>query len=218
MKVHPLTHDKWIGNWMLKHWVLEGLEALHRASWRSYAVGILFLFSFIGMFGVSAFADNKKVTDKDLMAFLNGESSSKDKAPVMEQVKKTAPEKKEEAPQSSDVAAPSHDGAKAEDEKVEQEEVSGKISAVNKMGIAVEYEHTKQSANEMYLPFGGKVKLNRIESLGKLKMGDVVKVYYERVYKMDPKKKEKIILKTTATAVDFVKPAPQGLQSLEEDI
>jgi len=94
-------------------------------------------------------------------------------------------------------------------EKIQYGEVTGTVSAVNKMGIAVEYSRTRTGSSEMYLPLSDRVRLERLRSLAELQPGATVKVRYEQVYKEGEKEDQQIILKTVATAVSLVRSAPK---------
>jgi len=61
-------------------------------------------------------------------------------------------------------------------EKIQYGEVTGTVSAVNKMGIAVEYSRTRTGSSEMYLPLSDRVRLERLRSLAELQPGATVKV------------------------------------------
>lgn len=101
-----------------------------------------------------------------------------------------------------------------EEGKVEYGEVTGTVSAVSKQGVAVEYSRTKQGSYEMFLPIAEGIRLSRIQSLTDVKPGDTVKVGYQQTVKEDGKGK-RVVLKTVATELTFLKPAQQ-LTSKEE--
>lgn len=163
----------------------------------------------------------KKVTDEELMAFLNSPaapaaaSKPADTRPAAASVT-TAVIRTDEEPQ-----------ALKEDEQVEKSSVTGVVSAIGKQGIAVEYSQSKSGSQEMYLPFTRPVKLGNIASLDLLQAGDKVRVEFERVYKERPlkdakgkdrDKKEKIILRTTVTVVQFMsRPPADTLKSMEDE-
>lgn len=105
-------------------------------------------------------------------------------------------------------AAPAAKQADDAEEKVQYGEVTGTVSAVNKVGIAVEHSRTRTGASEMYLPFSAHVKLERLRSLAELQLGATVKVRYEQVYKEGEKEDQQTILKTVATHISLIRSAP----------
>lgn len=57
--------------------------------------------------------------------------------------------------------------------------IQGTVSAVNRIGIAVEFARTETASQEMYLPFSPKTKLQGLRDLKELQLGDLVVVEYE---------------------------------------
>lgn len=105
-----------------------------------------------------------------------------------------------------------------EEGKVQVASVTGRVSAVSKQGIAVEYAYTSKTSKEMYLPLAEKVRLQRLQDLKEINPGDTVEVRYQQTYKEEPDEK-KTILKTAATEISLLKKAPQegALISKEEE-
>lgn len=96
----------------------------------------------------------------------------------------------------------------APEEKVESKEVTGEVASVSASAISIEYSKTKQGSYEMLLPVGKETRLERLKSLVELKARDTVRVRYEQTYKEDDKG-ERIVLKTLATQISLVRPAPE---------
>lgn len=160
----------------------------------------------------------KKITDEELMSFLNSPT-----APAVSS-KAADPRPAAAAAAPADVLNDDSPALK-EDEKVEKSKVVGVVSAISKQGIALEYSKSKSGSKEMYLPFTRSVKVTNIDSLDLLRAGDEVRVQFERVYMERPlkdakgkdrDKKEKIILRSTVTGIDFMnRPLADTLKSME---
>lgn len=106
----------------------------------------------------------------------------------------------------------------AEGTRVESKEVTGTVSAVSKQGIAVEYSQTSAGSYEMFLPFASQVTLQRMASVDQLKVGDTVKVRYQKTIKENPKG-QPVVLKTLATEISLIQRAPESpaLASKEQE-
>ena len=101
------------------------------------------------------------------------------------------------------------DGKKAEvvEGNVEDLEVEGTVSAVTPQGIAVEYARAGNAAQEVFLPMDPNAKFSKVQRLAELKLNDTVYVHYQRTYR-DDKDGQHVVLKTVATQVELLKPAP----------
>ncbi len=95
---------------------------------------------------------------------------------------------------------------------VDTKKVTGTVSGISKRSIGVEYEQTAGSSMEMLLPFSEGMKLDRIKSLSQLAQGDTIEVLFQQTYRKDPEG-NRVILKTEAKKITFVKKKPAGLTS-----
>lgn len=92
--------------------------------------------------------------------------------------------------------------------QVESKEVMGEVASVSSSSISVEYSRTKQGSYEMLLPVGTETRFERLKSLAEVKAGDTVRVRYAQTYK-DGEDGKRIVLKTLATHISLVRPAPK---------
>ena len=86
-------------------------------------------------------------------------------------------------------------------------QIQGAVSAVNKHGIAVDYERSETASKEIYLPFASKLTVQGVKSLSDLHMGDTVMVEYKELLEKDERG---ALTKSSRVAVRvvFLAPAP----------
>lgn len=94
------------------------------------------------------------------------------------------------------------------DEKVEVKELSGRIVAITKRSMSIEFDRPVNGADEALMPIDAKTKVERVKSLAELQRGDTIRVQYEQTYREDDKG-ERIILKTIARKIALIRSAPR---------
>ncbi len=98
-------------------------------------------------------------------------------------------------------------------QKIEDKEVTGDLSGLNKQSITIDYNRSGGTSYEMLLSLDPQIQLEGLQSLAELKVGDTVKVKYQQIYK-DGEKNERIVLKNMATSIAIVRTAPTAGGSL----
>ena len=114
------------------------------------------------------------------------------------------------APAATVVAAP------IDDAKVMVKSVTGKVVAMTKRNLSVEYEARATASgteiSEMLLPFGKEMALEHLTNLDELKRGDTVSVRFKQRYH-DDVKGNPILLSTEILSVTLMKNDTGALQS-----
>ncbi len=106
--------------------------------------------------------------------------------------------------------------AAVDEAKVMVKTVVGKVVSMTKRTLSVEYE-MKASAkeveyDEMLLPFGTEMTLERISSMKELKPGDLVSVQYRQHYRVG-EDGQPVILNTEIASLALMKSGAEGLRS-----
>ena len=92
--------------------------------------------------------------------------------------------------------------------KVETLEITGKVLGITRDTLALEYEHTSESAYERILSVNPTTRVWPIANLSELRPGDTIKVRYNEVYKKD-QDQTRFILKSLATEITVLNSAPK---------
>ena len=186
--------------WMMRHWMLDTLEAVHRMSWRQAAAAFLFSALLVSSACAEEVAAKKETVVKKesvkIKEMFNKILVSKEpkKEPLV-QATSAGAKKKTEAVKKT-VKKTGFPDMDEKDFLAEGHEktVRGPIGGKSHQGIAVVYAVDElKGSSEMWVDMNSRVKFSGAKSFAKMEEGDIVELTYKEL--LDGSKRVPLMLR-----------------------